>query len=80
MTAATALDFVTRLALRSADDALAAGAAEAAAAVVACQAPRGDERLRAGGRRVPVPGGALRHVGIDGERRGAQRRRPCARR
>ena len=42
-TAATALDFVTRLALRSADDALAAGAAEAAAAVVACQAPRGDD-------------------------------------
>ena len=42
-TAATALDFVTRLALRSADDALAAGAAEAAAAVVACQAPRDDD-------------------------------------
>ena len=72
-TAATALDFVTRLALRSADDALAAGAARPPRRSSRAGAAR-RRRVRAGGRRVPVPGGALRHVGIDGERRGAQRR------
>ena len=45
-TAATALDFVARLALRSADDALAAGAAEAAVAVVACQIKTTTTRSR----------------------------------
>ena len=52
--AATALDFVARLAVRNADDALAAGAAEACAAVVGCQVHQTDDAFA----RVAGPAGA----------------------